>query len=196
MAGIDHITEEILAEAKQKAGVIISSAQSDAAEMKKAAEEQCRSFEAKASEKTAQSVKAFSERVESQKGMRARKAILQAKQELIEEIICEAYKRLDAQDDSSYFSMIEMLIEGNAQKGAGEILLSARDLARLPKNFEMRANAIAAKKGGSLQVGKEPAAIENGFILRYNGIDENCTLSALFAEKKEILQDRVHSVLW
>ena len=51
-------------------------------------------------------------------------------------------------------------------------------------------------ENGSLTVSRTPADIENGFVLRYGGIDENCSLRALFEEKRETLQDIVNKILW
>ena len=69
-------------------------------------------------------------------------------------------------------------------------------LARLPEGFRDLVKKLAAEKGGSLTIGEESADIENGFILRYGGVDENCSLSSLFAEKKDMLQDLVSRTLW
>ena len=43
---------------------------------------------------------------------------------------------------------------------------------------------LTKKNGGSLKISKEGRNIENGFILAYGGIEENCTLRAMFDAKK------------
>ena len=50
--------------------------------------------------------------------------------------------------------------------------------------------------GGSLTVSPEAAPIDNGFILKYGGIEENCSLRALFSSMKDQLQDKVNAALW
>ncbi len=70
------------------------------------------------------------------------------------------------------------------------------DLKRLPAGFEKEISAIAAKKGGSLTLQKESKGIENGFILVYGGIEENCTFKALFNTQRDALQDKIHQELF
>lgn len=66
----------------------------------------------------------------------------------------------------------------------------------MPADFEKRISAAAEEKGGSLVLSKEPKAIEDGFILVYGGIEENCTLKALLDAKKDELQDKVRDFIF
>ena len=65
----------------------------------------------------------------------------------------------------------------------------------MPSDFEEKIIAAAAEKGGSLVLSKE-RSIEDGFILVYGGIEENCTLKALLDAKKDELQDKVNEILF
>ena len=61
----------------------------------------------------------------------------------------------------------------------------------------MREKTItAAGKGGSLTLSKEQRTLDGGFILIYGGIEENCTIRALFDARRETLQDQVHGLLF
>lgn len=196
MAGAENIVNEILrearekadgtlSEAKRKADMTVSSAHADGvAEMSAAAER---------AEKAASD---YAKRVESQVGLRRRQALLSARQDIIETVIEKAYQTLSSQSDEAYFEMIEKLVGRYAQPEKGEILFSARDLGRLPDGLTAAVEKAAAGRGGSLTVSEPPAGIENGFILRYGGIEENCTLEALFDDKIDELRDRVREVLW
>ncbi len=196
MAGVANITNEILQDAKEKAEALLRDAKWKAdtreAAVKAELDAEHRKVEAKAEQEAA----AYAERVISQADMKKRLAVLKTKQSVIDEVIETAYKKLAAQDDASYFQMLLTLIGRHVQKGQGSVLLSARDLDRLPEGFAKEVSAIAEKQGGSLQILKEAAAIDNGFVLRYGGIDENCTLKALFEEKRDALTDKVQEVLW
>lgn len=66
----------------------------------------------------------------------------------------------------------------------------------MPADFEKNIHAAAEEKGGSLVLSREPKAIEDGFILVYGGIEENCTLKALLDAKKDELQDKVNEILF
>ena len=196
MAGAENIVNEILrearekadgtlSEAKRKADMTVSSAHADGvAEMSAAAER---------AEKAASD---YAKRVESQVGLRRRQALLSARQDIIETVIEKAYQTLSSQSAEAYFEMIEKLVGRYAQPEKGEILFSARDLGRLPDGLTAAVEKAAAGRGGSLTVSETPAGIENGFILRYGGIEENCTLEALFDDKIDELRDRVREVLW
>ena len=196
MAGIDNITKEILQEAQERAGQLIAEAQkkADAAqdEAKKAAEETLK----KAGEKAELDAANYADRITSQIGLRKRQAALSAKQGIIDQVIDTARKQLSEQDAAPYFEMIIKLVTSHIGKGAGELFFGSRDLGRLPKAFAETVSAIAKAKGGELKISDKAADISDGFILKYGGIEENCTLDALFAEKRDSLLDKVNKVLW
>lgn len=196
MAGVDNIINDILQEADDKALDILAEAKKKAFAIEETAKRESEEAAGKAAERTELDAKEYVRRSDSASQMLKKKAVLSAKQEIITEVIEKAYQKLDHQPDDAYFEMIRTLLKKASHEGDGEICFSARDLKRLPKNFEKEADEIASGNGGSLTLSKEPADIENGFILRYGGIEENCTLTALFEEKSEQLRDRVHQVLW
>ncbi len=196
MAGIENITEEILQEARKRADDVIGEARRKADEAAAKAEEEIRAASGESEARAARQAAEYAKRIDSQIALRARQAILAAKQEVIDGVIKAAEQKLDGLDDAGYFALIEKLIGKNVRPSEGKILFSKRDLARLPEGFSGKIAKIAEGAGGTLTVSEEAADIENGFVLRYGGIDENCTLKALFAEKKDRLQDRVREVLW
>lgn len=196
MAGIDNITSVILQEAKEKASSVISAAQAKAADEIAAAEKQGKEIGEKAAAKAERDAKTYGDRIASQAGMMARQAMLTAKQEVISAVIDLALTTLRKQGDTDYFGMISALIAKHLRAEAGEILFSAGDLKRLPAGFGDAVAALAKKAGGTLKVSEEAADIEDGFILRYGGIEENCTLRALFSEKHEALVDKVTETIW
>ena len=196
MAGIDNIVNQILQEAAQKAEGLIAQGQEKAGEIAKQAQAEADKLKETSLQAARKRVKDLEERAKSQSALRRRQALLGAKQEIIDEIIDKAYKKLETQDDAEYFSMVAALAEKAARSGDGEICFNSEDLERIPADFAAKLDKIAAAKGGSLKISKSPAKIRSGFILSYGGIEENCTLDAIFAEKKEALRDLVNSILW
>ncbi len=195
MAGVKDLTAQILQDAKDKADNIIADAEAKAREVENEAYANAALASEKASLKAQKDADDYAARIRSQIGMMSRQRALKAKQDMIEQVIAEAYETLRNQDDASYFSMITSLVKKNAHREDGEILFSKRDLSRLPAGYEVTLNA-ALEGRGSLKIVSSPADIEDGFVLRYGGIEENCTLKALFADKQEALSDKVHQVLW
>ena len=52
----------------------------------------------------------------------------------------------------------------------------------------MQWRTLRGTKAEALQISAEERKIENGFVLAYGGIEENCTLQAMFdAEKRRIV---------
>ena len=196
MAGVDSIVNEILREAKEKAERQLAEARAEADKKIAAAEQENADFLAKAAAKADEEAENVIVRAKSASGLRRRQALLVAKQDIIEGLIGKAYELLDQQPDGDYFSMIKKLLAKAVHSGDGEILFSEKDLKRLPETFAKEIAEIAGKSGGSLQISDKPAAIDNGFLLSYGGIDENCSLKALFAEKHDQLQDKAHASLW
>lgn len=88
------------------------------------------------------------------------------------------------------------MVEKYALPQDGEICFSAADLGRLPEGFEAEVSKAAAAAGGSLKLSREGKNIENGFILIYGGIEENCTIAAMFDAKKDELSDIVHRLVF
>ncbi|MBQ9828143.1 MAG: V-type ATP synthase subunit E [Lachnospiraceae bacterium] len=196
MAGVENITAAILKEAAENAEALISEAEKKAADAEKAARDAADSLCREAEEKAKKDTEAYRERIESRKELNARQAILAAKQEAIENTIEKAFSKLKSQDGEAYFSMVEALLQRNVRPGSGVILFSEEDKNRLPADFEARLQKIARENGGELEMSDASADIDSGFILRYGGIDLNCSLSSIFHEKKSEMQDAARDALF
>jgi len=196
MAGVDNIVKEILQEAENTAQGFLQEAREKADQILKEG--------AKADEKAAAAVAAKAEkavsdlaaRAVSQSALRKRQAVLAARQEIIDEVIHKAYMKLSTQDTDAYFSMVKKLVEKNVRAGDGRICFSETDLKAVPAGFEDELAKIAKAAGGTLKVSDTPVKIKSGFILSYGGIEENCSLDAIFAEKADALRDRANAILW
>ena len=61
-------------------------------------------------------------------------------------------------------------------------------------------NAIEEKlkeiSGGNMSIGKTPATIKNGFILKYGLSEENCSFDSLINTNSEKLQDKVAQIMF
>ena len=196
MAGLDKIIEQILADAQNQASDIQEAARNEAEQILAEAKKVCEIMISEASEKEKELELLNESRIRSSAEQQKKIAKLRAKQEMIREVLDEAYEVLKKQDINSYFETIKKLIQTYAFPEAGEIYFSKEDLERMPNGFEERITEAASKAGGSLKLMKEPKIIEDGFILVYGGIEENCTFRALIDAKKDELQDIVHQILF
>ena len=196
MTGLEKITSQIQEEAKASAAQRIEAAQKEADAVLAEAKEACAAMEADGAEKKAALKANYEGRVKSSAEQQRRTALLRAKQEIIAEVIEAAYTTLKEEDAESYFLTMEKILKTYVLAEAGEIYFSAADLARMPSGFEKKIEAAAKEKGGSLVLKKEPKAIADGFVLVYGGIEENCTLKALFDARRDELQDKVNAILF
>ncbi len=196
MTGLEKITNQILEEAKASAAGKEDDARKEAEKILAEAQEACAATEAEAAEKNAVRRANYEGRVRSSAEQQRRTALLRAKQEVIAEVIEEAYTTLKEKDAEGYFGTMEKLLKTYALAEDGEIYFSAADLARMPDGFEKKIEAAAKEKGGRLTLKKEPKEIADGFILVYGGVEENCTLKALFDARRDQLQDKVNAILF
>lgn len=196
MSGLDKIKSQILDEANHSAEVKIAEANEKAEQMISEAKAEAKAESSKISAKSQESIAIYADRVKSAGEMQRKQAILQAKQEVIADVLQKAYEKVCAQDDTAYFEMIQKMLEKYAQPGDGIISFNAKDLKRMPKGFEAEMEKAAKKKGGSLQLSEKAEEMDGGFILVYGGIEENCTIRAMFDAKRDYLSDKVHEVLF
>ena len=108
----------------------------------------------------------------------------------------KSYESLAGMEADKYFKMLLKLLDKYVLPQEGEIYFSYADLKRMPKGYGAEVKKLSEARGGSLKVSEEGRNIENGFVLAYGGIEENCTLRAMFDEKKETLSDKVRELLF
>ena len=153
MAGLDKIKSQILDEAKVTADAKIEDAKAQAEQMKlKAQEEGARQAETilKKSEADTASQK---ERVKSAIDLQRRTRLLEAKQEMIAEIIEKAYEKVINLAPDDYYQMLLSILEAYILPQEGEIYFSVKDLENMPVGFGKEIEEIALAKGGKLTAG-------------------------------------------
>lgn len=196
MTGLEKMKSQILEEARAAAERKIAEAKAQADEMIQAAEAEAARKAESISQKSKAEVANYQERVASSIDLKRRTEILKAKQEVIAEVLERAYEKMNTMEQQEYFAMLLKMVEKYALAQEGEICFSDADLTRLPTGFEAEIQKIAASRGGSLKLSREGRKIESGFILVYGGIEENCTLKAMFDDRRDELSDKVHRLIF
>ncbi|MDR1017342.1 MAG: hypothetical protein LBM02_01390 [Lachnospiraceae bacterium] len=196
MAGLDKMKEQILSEAKATASENIKKANEESEKILSKAKAELEKEVAEISKKSQVAVKSYQDRVISGIDLKRRTELLGAKQEVISEVLDKAYASIKDMETEEYFQLIKKLLEKYVQKDAGEIYFSKKDLDRIPSGFESEISKIAEEKGGKLTLASEAKNIADGFILVYGGIDENCTIKAMFDAKRDELSDSVYKMLF
>lgn len=196
MRGIEKIAAQIIGEAEEKKAAIYEEIQHKIDELNAKTDEEIKAELERINEDTLREEGTLEELAGLAAQQKRRQAALSAKQEVIGEIINEAYERLLNLEDEKYFAVIKKMLEDNVISEKGEIIFSARDRQRMPKGFEDVIKNVALEKGGELVMSDEIRSIDGGFVLVYGGIEENCTFKAMLEASREELHDMVNGKLF
>lgn len=196
MSGLDKIKSQILDEANAAAAEKIARAKEEADAILTKAEQEAAEESEKNAQQTEEKAKNYAERIESACDMQRRKALLSAKQGMITDVLDKAYERVLALPTDKYFAMISNILAQYVQPEEGVMYFNKADLARLPEGFEAEVDRIAKSKGGSLTISEETKEKDGGFVLVYGGVEENCTIGAMFAARRDEWSDLVQKVLF
>lgn len=196
MAGLDKMKSQILDEAKALADSKIQEANEQAQEILDAAKALAAKTVAGISQKSEADIANYRDRIASSIDLQKRTKILAAKQEVIAEVLDLSYEKLKTMETGEYFAMLTKMLGKYVLPQAGVIYFSPADLKRMPSGFETEVKRTAETKGGTLTISKEGRNIENGFVLAYGGIEENCTIKAMFDSKRDELSDKIHRLLF
>ncbi|MCB6414333.1 V-type ATP synthase subunit E [Dorea acetigenes] len=196
MTGLEKMKNQILDEAKSLAEAKVSDAENQAQEILEAAKAEAAKTAAGISQKSEADVANYTERIASSIDLQRRTRVLSAKQEVIAEVLNKAYEKLKAMETADYFAMMMKILDKYVLAQAGEIYFSQADVNRMPADCRAEIEKIAKAKGGSLKICSQEKGIEGGFVLAYGGIEENCTLRAMFDAKRDELSDEAHRLLF
>ena len=196
MAGLDKIIGEIHAESDGLIREVLDRAQKEAAQIRSEAEKKAGDSVERIRRESDARLADSKSRAQSAAALTKRQLLLQEKQNLIGEVLEKAKETFLALPEAEYFDTLLALLKKNALSEQGEILLNERDRKRLPADFEKKAEKAAKAKGGSLRISEKTREIDGGLILVYEGIEQNCSVDALFETNIEMLQDKIQNILF
>ena len=189
MSGIEEILNMIDSQQKQTEDNLVAAAERKASALIYDGNEKAEKAYEDYIRKTTEQLGRDLENACSSADAAVKRRILARKIALIDETVEAALSKLDKLPDSEYFAVIERLAVKRLRKGEGVLALSRRDLSRVPDTLMKSLSAEAEKLGGSVELASEPADIENGFILSYGLISENCSFRAVVEAEREGVRD-------
>ena len=187
MSGLEKIVERITRENDEQCRALLENAEKKAQGVLEKARADGNEQAAVVIDKANSQASRILSMAHSSAAMEAKSALLSTRVQLINEVVEKALCQIDALPDGEYFDIIKKLAVANSGSGKGEMLLSGRDLARLPEAFEKELNVLLSD-GKEIAVSSQPAAISDGFILRYGDIEENCTFEAIASSRMDELK--------
>jgi V/A-type H+/Na+-transporting ATPase subunit E len=197
MTGLEKILKHIEEDANVASGKVIKEANKMATKIIMDAKAESEKIRIASEEKLKHDIEAMLSRSRSAAILQEKKIILDAKQEIISDVIDRAKESIISLSDKEYFEVIIKMIQKYCLSQQGDILFSEKDKKRMPENFQTTIDAaLKGIQDASLSVSKETRNINGGFILIYGDIEENCSFDALFFAARESLQDRVCKMLF
>lgn len=189
MTSAEKILASIIEEAEKKASEIKQNAENDAQKIIDEANAQAKNLQIEAEAKTNKLLDVIKTTGDSAAALILRDEALKIKRELIENVLKEAFLRLEQLDDNDYFEFLAQKAVNSGLK-SGEMMLGEKDLK---KNTAVLEEKIQ-KYGFTLS--RTAADIKNGFILKSGDIEINACFDALFREKQSELVDAVNQILF
>lgn len=198
MKGTEKIIAHIRADGDAEAKKIIDAAS------KQAEEKRAESFKAALSEyeKLMQAGNAECEDILSGSRriaeMEAKKSVLSVKQEMISAAFDAAREEIVNMPRDKYTQFLARMAAEAAASGMEEIVLNARDKAEVGRSVCKAANELLSAKGtpGKLTVSEDTADISGGVIVRFGGIETNCSIDALIRQRRSGLSTEVAAALF
>ncbi len=198
MKGTEKIIAHIRADGDAEAKKILDAA------AKQAEEKRAESFKAALSEyeKLMQAGNAECEDILSGSRriaeMEAKKSVLSVKQEMISAAFDAAREEIVNMPRDKYTQFLARMAAEAAASGMEEIVLNARDKAEVGKSVCKAANELLSAKGtpGKLTVSEDTADISGGVIVRFGGIETNCSIDALIRQRRSGLSTEVAAALF
>ncbi len=198
MKGTEKIIAHIRADGDAEAKKIIDAAS------KQAEEKRAESFKAALSEyeKLMQAGNAECEDILSGSRriaeMEAKKSVLSVKQEMISAAFDAAREEIVNMPRDKYTQFLARMAAEAATSGMEEIVLNARDKAEVGKSVCKAANELLSAKGtpGKLTMSEDTADISGGVIVRFGGIETNCSIDALIRQRRSGLSTEVAAALF
>ncbi len=130
--------------------------------------------------------------------MEAKKSVLAVKQEMVEAAFRAARERIINMPREDYVQFLARMAASASADGTEEIVLNACDKAELGRAVCKRANELLAADGklGKLTLSEDTADISGGVIVRFGGIETNCSIDALIRQQRSALTAPVAQLLF
>ncbi len=130
--------------------------------------------------------------------MEAKKSVLSVKQEMVASAFDAAREEIVNMPRDEYAQFLARMAADAATIGEEEMLLNEADKKELGKAVCKAANELLSAKGvpGRLTLSEDTADISGGVIVRFGGIETNCSIDALIRQRRSGLSTEVAAVLF
>ncbi len=198
MEGIAKIKERILEEAREEKQKLVENAQAQARDIKAKYEHKAKEMFNDILDKAGKDAEEKKRRRLSMAQLENRKALLQAKQQIIDEVFEEAKAKIKKLPDENYQALIADMLIKSAITGNEEVVISEHDKNRITQDFLAKVNKTLNDSGkqGNLKISKTPGRMIGGFILKSEDLEVNNTFDSLINMEREELETEIAKILF
>ena len=195
MNGIEKITARINEDCRKETYAILAEARAKADEITAKARTEAKAVEEEVLAQGRRAAAEREDRLASTAQMECRKAVLAAKQDVIEEAFEQAHKQLLALPQDKYIALLADLAVQASVTGREKLIFSAPDRARVGKAVAAAANEKIGSNA-ALTLAEETRPMDGGFILSDGAVEVNCTFDTLIRLQRGTLSGEVAKVLF
>ncbi len=177
---------EILAKSKEDANLILNEAKDKGAKIKE-------EILSKARQEASKRVKS----ADISYDLQLKNALLQEKQNMLDEVFESAKKALIELDDDKYQEFARKVLVGVIAKGDEEIIFSLHDKDRIDSKFISSVNKELVKLGreGKLTIAFDKK-VDSGFIVKAQRVQIDCTLDTIVKMIRDEVQEELIKILF
>ena len=190
------ILTRIEQDAREAAATILRDAQAKAEDMRAASDKKIETERAAAMEQARQDALALDDRMQRMAKLDARKELLAAKRDVLDEAFARALDKMAAMpEDKARAFGLAMLIDSAA---GDETLVPDAASAWCDQSFVDAANAALKQAGkpGDIKLSGEKRNLGGGFILQRGGMEVNCSFGAALEARRMDVEAEVASLLF
>ena len=197
MDGIEKITRQIIAEAEAECSAIAAEAAAKCALLTAEYDKKADDVYSAAMKAGTEQIETDAMHVERNARLTARKNILSAKQDMVDQAFELAAKELRGIGEDKYIDWLAGIAADASAAGDEELVLDEQDKAIAAKLLE-KANGILAGQGkkAELKLGDTAKDVGAGFILRRGDITVDCTVAEMMAVSRKEIASEVASKLF
>jgi V/A-type H+-transporting ATPase subunit E len=198
MNGIEKITARITGDADGEINQIREEAEASVREIQAAyaesAQEETEAILAKGRRAAAEQ----KERLDNMAQMEAKKMILAAKQEMLDEAFDRALTHLTELPDAEKIPLLAGLAANASVSGVEEVIFPAKDREAFGSEVVKEANRILSESGrnAGLVLSEKTAAIRGGLLLNDRDVEVNCAFETLVRLTRNETAGQVAKVLF
>ncbi len=195
---IKEIKEKILQEAFEEKQRIIKNAEKEIDYIKNEAKRENALIQKEILDRYHQEADLKEKKIITEAVLQAKKSILSAKQQIINNVFSEALNRIMKFDEKEYLSLMEKLILNNVETGNEIVYLGTKERKSINQEFITQINKKLKSQGkkGELKISEDRLAIMGGVILGMGEIRKNASLEVILEKVKDEMETKLNQFLF